>query len=103
MLKNLLLIFFGLFFTFLIIFIYQIRFSDRARKAYENVENSERLSEGMNLNQVIEVMGKPDTIYPSYFDKSQDIYYYEPPFAASSGIEIYIDSLGVVDRIILFE
>jgi hypothetical protein len=41
-------------------------------------------------DKMIEIMGKPEDIYTSYFDSKDTIYYYEPFFIASDGIEIYI-------------
>ncbi len=86
-----------------LIFGYYIRFSARARSSYRNVENSKRIVKGMGLDEVIRIMGEPNATYPGYFDKRQTIYYYEPPFASSAGIEIYIDSTKTVNHIIPFE
>lgn len=53
--------------------------------------------------EVIKIMGEPDKKLPAYLNKEQTIFYYEPPFASSDGIEIYIDTNKRVDRITLFE
>ena len=83
--------------------IYFLRFSDRSRKAYRNVANSEKLKIGMNLKELTIIMGQPDTLYPAYSNYKQTIYYYEPPFASSAGIEVYIDSTMKIDKVIPFE
>jgi hypothetical protein len=52
----------------------------------------------MSKNKMLEVMGEPDTIFASYYNDGLVIYEYEPPFASSEGIDIYLDSLGMVRR-----
>jgi len=49
-------------------------------------------------------MGIPDGKQLSYFNSVDTMYYYEPPFGASSGIHIqFSDSSGVVNHIIPYE
>ena len=43
----------------------------------------------MTSDQVIEIMGKPDELKLLY-EGNDTLYYYHPPFAASSGIDVYI-------------
>jgi hypothetical protein len=83
--------------------LYLRRYRGRAIKCYENVENSKKISIGMNEKEFIKIMGKPDSIFEEYSDNKLRIYYYEPPFASSSGIDIYVDSSNKVCKIIYFE
>ncbi len=83
--------------------IYFLRFTSRARKAHKNVENAEKIKLGTSVTQLKFIMGKPDSIYPAYFDITQRIDYYEPPSASSPGIEIYVDSTEKVVKITPFE
>lgn len=69
-----------------------------------NVENSEIVKIGMDLNKVIEIMGEPDDRVVSFFDKDDSMLYYNPPFGASSGIYFQYDTdKQVINRIIPYE
>jgi hypothetical protein len=81
------------------IFLCYIFLSPRAFKARKNVSNSEKLEIGMTKEEVIKIMGEPDQIIGSYLDDSCKIYFYEPPFGASDGIDVYITPSGIVIRI----
>lgn len=98
--KILLLIFIGIVLVCLVL----LRFTNNAKKAEQNVVNSEKITIGMTKKKVLEIMGVPDIRRLSYFNNKDTIYYYEPPFGASSGIYIqFIDSSGIVNHIIPFE
>ncbi len=85
-LKYIILSILALFFLFMI----YIFLSPRAFKARKNVSNTKNIEIGMNKKAMLEFMGEPDDTYPSYYDNKDTIYFYEPPFMASDGIEIYI-------------
>lgn len=96
-------IFIGILSAFLIAvaaFYYMVLLSPMGRKTQRNAKNVEKVKEGMSVQQVLEIMGKPDTIFPSYYKDGNIIYQYEPPFASSEGIDIYIDSSKVVKRVV---
>lgn len=87
----------------LLLFIYQIKWSPAAKKAQQNVVLSQKIEIGMTSIEVEEIMGEPDEEYMSYGDQSVRVLFYRPPFAASAGIEIYIDEEEKVKKIIPFE
>jgi hypothetical protein len=66
------------------------------KNANKNVANCMEITIGMEVNQVVEIMGKPDNIIiydgrVNYADMKILKYYYNSPFLASSGVEIYFD------------
>lgn len=71
--------------------------------AYKNVKNSKEINIGIPKEEMLKIMGEPKAIHKAYLDSTQIIYFYEPPFAASEGIDIYIDSTNRVSRITYFE
>ncbi len=88
----------------IIVLIVLIRFTPNAIKAKQNVLNSEKITIGMTKNEVLNIMGDADSKHLSYFNNIDTMYYYEPPFGASSGIYIqFSDSTGVVSHIIPFK
>jgi len=90
--------------TIIFVFIALTRFTPNARKAKQNVLNSKKIEIGMTKENVLEIMGAPDSKKFSFFNDVDTMYYYEPPFGASSGIFIqFDDSNGVVNRIIPYE
>ena len=87
-----------------LVFIALVRFTPNANKAKQNVLNSEKIVNGMTKTEVLKIMGVPDSKQLSYFNDVDTMYYYEPPFGASSGIYIqFSDSSGVVNHIIPYE
>ena len=72
------------------LFVFYIFLSPRAFKARRNVSNTKNIQIGMNRETMLEFMGALNNTYPSYYDNNDTIYFYEPPFMASDGIEIYI-------------
>lgn len=66
-------------------------FSPREILSKMNVENLEKIEIGMEKEQVVEIMGEPDSVYTSYYNNKDIVYYYRPPIMASDGIEIHID------------
>lgn len=87
------------------LFVYVYKLSPRARKAWTNVENSEKIAVSMESTDLVRIMGKPDTIRRPYVDleKGNISYYYEPPFMASDGIRFVLDSDNRVIKIYPYE
>lgn len=86
------------------VFIVLVRFTPNANEAKQNVLNSEQIIISMSKKEVLKIMGIPDSKQLSYFNNVDTMYYYEPPFGASSGIYIqFSDSSGVVNHIIPYE
>lgn len=73
----------------------------KIHRSNKNVKNSKKIELGMNKSEVIRIMGLPDSKGISYFDQSDSLYFYQPPFAASTGIEIIFGSVEKVKEIIL--
>ena len=82
--------------TAFLLFQYMLHWSPRAIKSWQNVENSERVTVGMDKSHVVEIMGPPDNSASFKNDAISIIYYYEPPFLASDGIYFMIDVNGKV-------
>jgi len=81
-----------------------IRFISLRSKVKINIVNSEKIKLNMTKEQVLKIMGEPESKQLSYFNKLDTMYYYKPPFGASSGIYIqFDDSLRIVNRITLYE
>ena len=84
--------------TILILFIlfigiqFLFKLSKIERKAKENVANSLKIEIGMPKQEAINIMGEPDNKRISFHNEVDSLYYYEPPFGASSGIYIQFDS-----------
>ena len=85
------------------IFLFYIFLSPRAFNARKNVSNSEKLEVGMTKEKVIEIMGIPKQIVDSYLYDSCKIYFYEPPFGSSDGIDVYITPSGKIIRIVSYK
>lgn len=83
--------------------IYYVKYSDTAERTYKNVENSKKIRVGMSIIDLKVIMGNPDKIYPHYSDESIKVYFYQPPFAASDGIEFHIDKNNLVTFIVHYE
>lgn len=70
----------------------------------QNVENSQKVEIGMNINEVLIIMGEPDERIISFFNEKDSMLYYEPPFGASSGIYFQFENENrLVTRIIPYE
>ena len=61
-----------------------------------NASNFSQLSIGMAKAEVLEIMGSPDSKNKGRSVSADSIYFYQPPFASSSGLEIEFDSLEKV-------
>ena len=85
------------------LFLYFLNWSPRARKSWANVKNAKQVRLGMSTKEVLRLMGDPDEIIKPIDKKYSMKYYYEPPFLASDGIYIALDSQGVVKRIVNYE
>lgn len=69
-----------------------VKWSPEAKQCLINVKNSEKLHVGMNLSDALVIMGKPNNIQYATFDSKIRVYYYKPPFMASSGIRFEVDT-----------
>ena len=72
-------------------------------RSQKNVKNSKEIKLGMGKDEVLKIMGKPDSKRISYFNEIDSLYFYQPPFGASSGIEIIFGSDEKVQKILLYE
>jgi len=61
-------------------------------KSKLNYENCLKVQIGMSQEEVLEIMGKPDTIFSNQFKENYISFYYTPPALSSSGIDIIIDN-----------
>jgi hypothetical protein len=72
---------------------------------HNNVINSKKIKIGDSRNLVIQIMGNPNDERTYKFKKDTletNLLFYEPPFGASEGIDIYIKK-DTVSRITLYE
>jgi hypothetical protein len=86
--------------SFIFSYYYYVLWSPYGRRTQRNADNVDKVAVGMSLNDAVTIMGKPDTVFSSYYNDGSTIYQYEPPFAASDGIDIYVDSTFTVRRIV---
>ena len=82
---------------------YLMYFTPSANRARKNVENSKRLKMGMSKKEVLMIMGEPQERRIYLLEPRDSIYDYDPPFAASSGINIYFNHSDTTNRIVYFE
>ncbi len=75
--------------------IYDGHFSRRAKIGKRNEANAAKVKEGMNEKEIVDIMGKPDTVLSSGINK---IYLYPSNNTDYLDIEIYADTIGVVIR-----
>ncbi|MFY0626016.1 MAG: hypothetical protein JXR07_06970 [Reichenbachiella sp.] len=73
------------------IFMWVMHWSPTAKEAWRNVENSKKIEIGMQKNEVIEIMGRPNSIN----QKSSSLFY-SPPFMSSSGIVFFFEENRVI-------
>lgn len=59
-----------------------------------------KLEIGMQKEEVVKIMGKPNSKNKGRGVGTDSIYFYQPPFASSSGLEIEFDTLGIVINLI---
>jgi len=103
-LYNRLIIFFIIMTLIFGIFYLLLHQTSSARKAKQNMSNSLKIEIGMSKHEVLQIMGNPDDKLISFINSVDSVYYYEPPFAAASGIYIQFDiGTDKVNRIILNE
>lgn len=98
--KKALIIIFALIGIVIFSFYYYVLWSPYGVRTQRNARMVEEISVGIKLDSVLTIMGKPDSIFGSYLNDGLIIYQYEPPFASSDGIDIYIDSTLIVRRVI---
>jgi hypothetical protein len=77
--------------------------SPSAFQARRNVENSKRIKIGMSKTEVLKIMGEPQDRRVYALKPTDSVYFYMPPFAASSGINIYFNQFDATNRIEYFE
>lgn len=75
----------------------------RVYRTQKNVQNSKEIKLGMEKEEVLSIMGEPDSRRISYFDEVDSLYFYQPPFGASSGIEIIFGSDEKVNKVMYYE
>lgn len=74
-------------------------FGFREYDGRKNLSNIKKISTGISKEVVMELMGAPNSRYLARSIEGDSIYYYRPPFAASSGIEVEFDVNGKVSNI----
>lgn len=72
-------------------------------RTLKNVQNSKEIKLGMEKKEVLNIMGEPDGRRISYFDEVDSLYFYQPPFGASSGIEIIFGRDEKVSKVLHYE
>ena len=87
--KNVFIVIFGLSIFFGLFYV-----GVRQYEAFRNDKNSKKIKIDDTTKHMIEIMGNPDSKYFSTLEKSQEVYFYQPPFGASEGISIYVDTLS---------
>lgn len=75
---------------FILLGLYTILLSPKAFRARENERNIEKIKLRMSLNKMLKIMGNPDEMHLSNLNDGSWVYFYQPSFASSSGIEIYV-------------
>lgn len=75
----------------------------RVYQIQKNVQNSKEIKLGMEKQEVLSIMGEPDSRRISYFNEVDSLYFYQPPFGASSGIEIIFGSDEKVNKVMYYE
>lgn len=80
---------------------YQSHFSEEAKNGKKNIVNAENIEIGMTEEQVISIMGKPDTIQAFEVEKIErnKYYYYSTNDESHPSIEITFDSAMRVKRV----
>lgn len=82
-------------------FFWLTKFSPSAQQAKINVNNSKQIILGMSTDELLNIMGTPTEIRIRKYQNEQDsLFFYMPPFAASSGIDIIIknDTVKEINR-----
>lgn len=77
------------FWILLFVFIYSCQHS-------ENCDNVKKVRIGMDVENVIDVMGKPDSIIVNFLGNNQFTYMYLTPYGASDNVYVnfsYVDSV----------
>jgi hypothetical protein len=86
-----------IFISFLIILVGYFIF--REYEGRKNLSNIRKINPGVSKVDVLKLMGLPNSQYIARSIDGDSIYYYRPPFAASSGIEVEFDNHGNVSNI----
>lgn len=92
-----------LLFISLAILLIILMLAPRVYRTQKNVQNSKEIKLGMEKEEVLKIMGEPDSRRISYFNEVDSLYYYQPPFGASSGIEIIFGSDEKVNKVMYYE
>lgn len=92
-----------LLFISLAILLIILMLAPRVYRTQKNVQNSKEIKLGMEKEEVLKIMGEPDSRRISYFNEVDSLYYYQPPFGASSGIEIIFGSNEKVNKVMYYE
>lgn len=92
-----------LLFISLAILLIILMLAPRVYRTQKNVQHSKEIKLGMEKEEVLKIMGEPDSRRISYFNEVDSLYYYQPPFGASSGIEIIFGSDEKVNKVMYYE
>ena len=80
---------------------------ERYERGFTNSKNVKRVTPGMDVEELLQIMGKPDTMLNSKqltrIPEKTNIYYYENKPGTSAGIRIHVDSTERVIRILTIE
>ena len=72
-----------------------------------NARNVKHVQVGMSIEDLFEIMGKPDTIFDSsnhpIIADNLKVYYYENKPGTSSAIRIHVDSTDNIDKVLVTE
>ncbi|MGI6292744.1 MAG: hypothetical protein ACOXZH_10120 [Bacteroidales bacterium] len=74
-----------------------VKCSSYENQAQNNVENCEKVDIDMSMEQVVEIMGKPDNVKTyqgkiNYTDMKITKYYYNAPSGSSVGVNIFFNA-----------
>ncbi len=89
----------GLFVAFVLFLNYEAHFSGTARKGKANIENIKKVEEGMTVNEVISIMGKPDVIDYCDFERILRGYNYKTNDDSFVHVTVCFDSTMRVKQI----
>ncbi|PSL03008.1 hypothetical protein [Cecembia rubra] len=85
---------------FIIVMGFILIFTNKQIIGLKNENNFSKLKIGMDKEEIFMIMGMPNSKYKGRSVGSDSIYFYQPAFASSSGLEVEFDSLGIVINLI---
>lgn len=88
----------------LIVIGYLLILNPAIKQGQTNVENSKSLVLGMSKEEVLKVMGPPDSISEETTQEgATETYYYQPPPFSSDGIFVEFDQHEQATKIVYYE